>query len=148
MKISEEDRQKTPLIVERIVNAPVARVWKAITDEVQLRRWFFNVDRFKPEIGFEFQFDGAKEGICYRHLCRVTEVVVGKKLTYSWRYEGFAGNSFVTLELFPAGDSTRIKVTHQGLETLPMTEPGFLNGTYVPDWATIIGMSLTAFLEQ
>jgi uncharacterized protein YndB with AHSA1/START domain len=145
MKISGKDRQ-TPLIVERIVNAPVAKVWKAITDEVQLRQWFFNVDAFKPEIGFEFQFDGGKDGICYRHLCKVTDVVIGKKLTYSWKYEGFAGNSFVTLELFPDGDKTRVKVTHTGLETLPMSKPGFLNGFYIPDWTAIIDMSLRNFV--
>ncbi len=62
--------------------------------EISSRIWF------KAELGYKFQFPGGTAEQQYLHLCEVTEVVVGKKLTYSWRYDGYAGNSFVTCELF------------------------------------------------
>ena len=54
----------------------------------------------KQEPGFEFQFVGGKDDKSYLHLCKITKVVPGKKLQYSWGYKGYEGISFVTFELF------------------------------------------------
>ena len=35
-----------PLVVERTFNAPVDKVWKAITDKNQIREWFFDIKEF------------------------------------------------------------------------------------------------------
>jgi uncharacterized protein YndB with AHSA1/START domain len=136
-----------PLIIEQTFPSPIEKVWKAITDKDQIKEWFFPIKEFKPEIGFEFQFDGGKDDVRYRHLCKITELIPGKKLTYSWRYEGFAGNSFVSFELFDEGDHTRLRLTHEGLETLPISRPGFLNGYYIPAWEEMVSISLKQFLE-
>src|SRR4051812_17953320 len=90
-----------PIVIERTLNAPATKVWQAITDADQMRQWYFNLPEFKPEVGFEFQFEGGPDDRKYLHLCKITEVIPGKKLTHSWRYGGLAGNSFVTFELFP-----------------------------------------------
>lgn len=83
------------------------------------------------------------------HLCKVTEVVQGKKLTYSWRYDGFEGNSFVTFELFPEGNKTRLKLTHAGLETFPVTaNKDFAKENFAEGWTAIIGTSLKEFVEK
>ncbi len=42
-----------PIIVERTFNAPVARVWTALTDVNEMRQWYFDLKEFKSEIGFE-----------------------------------------------------------------------------------------------
>ena len=71
-------------------------------------------------VGFEFNFTGGpSEGKQYLHLCKVTEVIPEKKLTYSWRYGGYEGNSFVTFELFAEGNKTELKLTHTSLDTFP-----------------------------
>jgi uncharacterized protein YndB with AHSA1/START domain len=137
-----------PLVIERLFNAPMEAVWKAITDKDQLKQWFFDVPEFRPELDFEFRFEAGKEDVCYLHLCKITEVVTGRKLTYSWRYEGFSGYSLVSFELFAEGDQTRLKLTHEGLETFPMSQPGFLNGYYIPEWIDIIGSSLKQFIGR
>jgi uncharacterized protein YndB with AHSA1/START domain len=140
--------KQEPLIVERTYNAPANRVWNAITDLDQMRQWYFKLAAFKPEIGFEFQFEGGpKGGPTYLHKCRVTEVVPGKKLQYSWRYEGYEGNSFVTFELFPEGDNTRLKLTHEGLETLA-ANPDFGKENFEKGWTSIIGTNLKNFVEK
>ena len=105
------------LIVERTFNAPVGRVWTALTDVNEMRQWYFDIKEFNPEIGCEFEFVVEHEGNTYHHLCKVTEVVPEKKIAYTWRYKGEPGDSLVTFELFPERDKTRLKVTHTGIET-------------------------------
>src|SRR5207302_5553956 len=99
------------------INAPVAEVWKALTNVEEMRQWYFNLKQFKAEVGFEFEFVVEHEGMTYHHLCKVTEVIPQKKLAYTWQYKGHEGDSLVTFELFADGDETRLKLTHQGLET-------------------------------
>ncbi len=68
-------------VTERIYNATVDKVWKAITDKDQMKQWYFDLAEFWPEAGFEFQFYGqGKEGEQYLHLCKITEVIKEKKL--------------------------------------------------------------------
>lgn len=137
-----------PYVIERTYNAPVARVWRAITDKDQMKEWYFNLKEFKPEVGFEFSFVGrGKEGESYLHLCEIMEVIPEKKLKHSWRYDGYEGNSFVTFELFEEGDQTRVRLTHEGLETFPAL-PAFAKENFNEGWTAIIGTSLKNFLEQ
>jgi uncharacterized protein YndB with AHSA1/START domain len=137
-----------PFIIERTYNAPVSKVWKAITDKNEMKHWYFDLAEFKPVVGFEFQFTGeGHTGEKYLHLCTITDVVHGKKLRYSWRYEGYEGNSFVTFELFEEGDKTRLKLTHEGLETFPANSPDFAKESFAKGWAHITGISLKEFLE-
>jgi uncharacterized protein YndB with AHSA1/START domain len=140
-------RETPPLVIERIFNAPVAKVWEAITSKESMKEWSFDIKEFKPEVGFEFEFLGEKDDTKYFHKCKVTEVIHEKKLAYSWRYEGHEGNSLVTIELFAEGNQTRLMLTHEGLETFPKT-PAFARGNFVEGWTQIIGSSLKEFVES
>ena len=140
--------QATPFIIERTYHASMDTVWQAITDKNKMKQWYFDLPEFKPEVGFEFSFTGGPPERAYRHLCKVTEVIAGKKLTYSWRYDGYEGNSFVTFELFPEGNNTRLKLTHKGLETFPASNPDFAKENFVAGWNDIVGKSLKEFLEK
>lgn len=86
-----------PVVVETIYKASKEKVWNAITDKNEMKKWYFNIAEFKPEVGFEFQFTGGTPEKTYLHLCKITEAVNESKLTYSWRYDGYEGISFVTL---------------------------------------------------
>ncbi|HEY8895376.1 MAG TPA: SRPBCC domain-containing protein, partial [Niastella sp.] len=59
----------------------------------------------------------------------------------------YEGNSFVTFELYPEGNGTRLKLTHEGLETFPMN-PDFAKKNFMEGWTQIIGTSLKEFLEK
>ena len=135
------------IILERTFDAPVGRVWTALTDVDQMRQWYFDLKEFKPEIGFEFEFIVEHEGNSYHHLCRVTEVIPQKKIAYTWRYKGEAGDSLVTIELSPEGEKTRLKLTHSGVETFPKT-PAYARKNFEDGWAAIIGTELKQFVEQ
>ena len=134
------------VVLERSFNAPAVRVWKALTDADEMRIWYFDLKEFKPEVGFEFEFTVEHEGMTYHHLCKVTEVIPQKKLAYTWRYQGHEGDSLVTFELFADGDKTRLRLTHEGLETFPKL-PAFARESFMEGWTQIIGSSLKNFLE-
>jgi len=134
------------VVIERTFNAPVGRVWKALTDVEEMRQWYFNLKQFKAEVGFEFEFVVEHEGTTYHHLCKVTEVIPQKKIAYTWRYKGHEGDSLVTFELFADGNETRLKLTHQGLETFPKTA-AFARKNFEAGWTAIIGSELKQFLE-
>jgi uncharacterized protein YndB with AHSA1/START domain len=140
--------KQEPFVIERTYNAPVDRVWKAITDSGEMKQWYFDLPGFRAEVGYEFQFEGGADDRMYLHLCKVTEVIPGRKLTYSWRYDGFEGNSFVTFELFPEGKKTKLKLTHAGLETFPANVKDFAKENFVQGWNDIIGNMLKNYLEK
>jgi uncharacterized protein YndB with AHSA1/START domain len=135
-----------PLVIERTFNAPVVTVWKALTTKEDIKQWFFDMKEFKPELGFEFQFFGEKDGVKYFHHCKIAKVIPNKKLAYSWRYEGYEGDSLVTFELFAEGDQTRLKLTHGGLETFPDI-PAFARANFTQGWTSLLGENLKQFVE-
>ncbi len=133
------------VVIERTFNAPIARVWKALTDVEEMRQWYFDLKEFTPEVGFEFEFVVEHEGMKYHHLCKVTEVIPQKKIAYTWRYKGEPGDSLVTFELSADGNKTKLRLTHEGLETFPKT-PAYARKNFEAGW-TGIGTELEQFLE-
>ena len=136
-----------PVVVERTFNAPIARVWEALTDVDQMREWYFDLKEFKPEVGFAFGFVVEHAGNTYDHRCKITEVVPHKKIAYTWRYHGHEGNSLVTIELSAQGDKTHLKLTHTGLDTFPKTA-AFARENFEKGWTSIIGTELKQFVER
>ena len=135
-----------PFVIEGTYYAPVSKVWKAITDKDDMKKWYFELSDFKPEAGFEFQFKGSgSDGTEYLHLCKITEVIPNKKHTYSWSLQG---KSYVTFELFDEGDKTKLKLTHAGLETFPENKPDFAKESFAQGWTEIIGKNLKEFVEK
>ncbi len=137
-----------PIVIERLLNAPVEKVWRAITDNSEMKKWYFDIAEFKAEPGFEFEFIAVgKDGVTrFTHLCKITVVIENKKLTYSWRYKGYEGMSYVTFELFDEDGKTKVKLTHTGVETFPQTD-AFLRQNFVEGWTYIVGKSLKEFVE-
>jgi uncharacterized protein YndB with AHSA1/START domain len=137
----------SPVIIEEDFNAPIDKVWRAITDKKEMQSWYFDVSDFKPEPGFEFRFNGGSEEKTFVHLCKIIEVIPEKKLSYSWRFEGFPGNSVLTFELTPEGNKTHLKLIHEGLGTFP-DQPEFAKENFMMGWNQIIGSGLKNYLEN
>ncbi|MBL7717217.1 MAG: SRPBCC domain-containing protein [Flavipsychrobacter sp.] len=138
--------EKQSVIVEHTYNAPAHLVWKAITDPEQLKQWWLDVPGFKAEAGCKFNFRGGAEQ--HLHLCEVVEVVEEKKISYSWRFAEFPGDSLVTWELFPEGDKTKVVLTHSGIETFrgdlhpEMKKENFMG------WSHVLDKMLQDFVAQ
>ncbi|TDX02034.1 SRPBCC family protein [Dinghuibacter silviterrae] len=134
------------MTIERIYDSPVTDVWQAITRVDLLRQWYFQIPEFRAEVGFAFSFAGTCETKPNVHLCEVTEVVPGKKLAYTWRYEGEEGLSLVTYELFPEGENTRLRLTHEGLESFSAEVRKAKN--VESGWAFLLNTALPEFLQK
>ncbi len=145
---TEEKKAQGTVVLVRTYNAPVHRVWKALTDKDQMKIWYFDIAEFKPEVGFEFQFEGGKDEKRYLHLCRVTEVIPEKKLQYTWRYEGYSGESLLTIELTPEDNRTRLKLTHEGLHTFPSDVHDLDPCNFTEGWNQLMNISLKNHIEK
>lgn len=135
--------------IERVFDAKVSDVWRAITEKELMKQWYFDLAEFKPEVGFVFEFKGeGSEGKLYMHRCEITEVVFEKKLTHTWSYVGYAGMSYLTFELFAIDDKTKLVLTHVGLDSLPADVSDFAFHNFVDGWNQIINVSLKNYFEQ
>lgn len=138
-----------PIEIERVLRAPVKKVWQALTDREQMKQWYFELDAFEPVVGFEFSFPGqGHKGENYMHLCKITEVIPERKLVYSWTYKDQEGSSFVSFELFPEGEHTRLLLTHTGVHTFPAGNADFAKTSFVEGWTMIIGKLLPDYLAK
>lgn len=137
------------LVIERTYEASIERVWEAITNKDQMKHWYFEIQDFKPEVGYEFEFTAQNEGKLYLHKCKVVEANPITKIAYTWRYEGHVGQSLVTFELFKEDkNKTRLKLTHSDVDTFPQDDPDFSEENFNEGWNNILGKSLRKFVES
>lgn len=143
-----ELKRYEPVIVEKTYNASIKDVWNAITVKEKMKEWYFDLDEFKPEVGFKFRFYGeGSKGEKYLHLCEVTEVIPQSRLSYTWQYEGIDGMSTVTFQLYPEGNKTRLLLTHRGLGSFP-DETDFRRDSFLGGWTEIITVLLDKYLQK
>lgn len=142
--------QDKPFVIEIIYSTPVENVWKAITTSKEMRQWYFDIPGFRAEPGFEFQFiSDPDEERPYRHLCQVTESVTYKKLSFTWQYNHYETITQVTFELFDEEEEgTRLRLTHEGLDAYPESDPDFSKRSFTEGWTWIVETALKEYLEK
>jgi uncharacterized protein YndB with AHSA1/START domain len=136
------------IVIENSYDVPVTKVWSAISDRRQMKEWYFDLAEFRAVPGFRFSFLAGDENQKWLHLCEVREVIPDKKLSYTWKYDGYAGNSIVIFELEEVGGRTVVRLTHRGLETFPREVEAFKRDNFVTGWTQIMGENLKKFLEK
>lgn len=141
------DNNDKKLILTRVFDAPVELVWKAITNGDLVKQWAPFFGNFTAEVGFETRFLlGPDEEHQYLHICRVTDVVEGKQLTYTWAYDKIEGDSRVTFELSADGEKTNLVFTHEIVKPFPQDDPNFAAESFKEGWTYILG-ELQKFVE-
>jgi len=106
-------------------------VWEYLTDAALMEQWLMKSD-FKPEVGHQFMFntrampDFGFDGKIY---CEVKEVVLNKKLSYTWKGGPGDGtmtmDSLVTFTLVPKDGGTELQLRHSGFTEL--TNPSIIS---------------------
>ena len=139
----------SPVIIEQSFPVPVSEVWESIRDRHQMKEWYFDFAEFRPVQGFKFEFiSGPENGRQYLHKCEILEVAPEKKISHSWRHDGYEGDSLVTFTLNAQGEDTLLLLTHEGLETFPSDVSDFARENFEAGWSHIIGTSLVHFLAS
>lgn len=135
------------VIKEITVKASCQKVWLALTNPSEMKKWYFDLPEFKAETGYKFTFEGiSSEGKTYVHHCEIVEVVQSRKLRYTWTYEGYSGQSMVSFELVPLAGETLIILVHSGIDTFPKTNTDLSFKNFDTGWEAIIGDSLRNLL--
>lgn len=138
--------ENEPIIVERTFDNAIIKVWDALVHNDQLQKWYFQLADFIPQAGFKFQFTAGKDDQQYLHLCEITEVIAYRKIVYTWKYDGYPGSSLVSFELAEEGEKTKVKLTHQGTETMEANGADFSRESFTAGWTYIIGTNLRNYL--
>lgn len=111
-----------PIIKKINIDAPVSKVWKALTDPESLGQWITMPNNIIPVIGGEFMFEAESRdewGNWDKMIkCKVTELIPEKKISYTWASELIKGETLVSFELNDIKGKTELTLTHSGWENL------------------------------
>jgi uncharacterized protein YndB with AHSA1/START domain len=139
------------------IAAPPERIFQALTDPGELKRWFTS-----PECPVKFwEMDARMDG-AYRYATEKGSIVVNgvsefechghiaefdppRLLAYTWFanwHDDRTRRTLVRWELTPTASGTHVTVTHSGLADLPIARKDYSGG-----WPGVVGM-LKKFVEQ
>uniref|UniRef100_UPI0023F503DE SRPBCC family protein n=1 Tax=Chryseobacterium joostei TaxID=112234 RepID=UPI0023F503DE len=138
-----------PIIVQYTINAPAEKVWKALTDQNEMKSWYFDIQDFELKVGNKFNFYEPGGENKYHHQCEILEIITNKKLKHTWAYPDFSDlKTTVTWELQPEDDGTLVKLTHEDIENFKDLGDGFSRENFTGGWNSILGQSLKKYLEK
>jgi uncharacterized protein YndB with AHSA1/START domain len=145
------DPEMHPIHLEMEVNASPEKVWKALTEQDQLKQWYFDFEgKFKAERGHEFTWEaGPPDGKQWLHKAKVLEVVPEEKLSHTWAYPGYSGQAILTWKLkgLPGGKtlvSTRFGFT----EPFDPSEESLSRKNFLEGWKHIVLSSLREYVTS
>jgi uncharacterized protein YndB with AHSA1/START domain len=111
------------LKLERTLDAPVERVWSALTEAGEIARWYGPGDDFRIEV-LEWECRvGGRYRVAMHHKDGQTHTCFGvfedlepnRRIAYTWSWEGQPPmDTMVTFALAAEGDRTRLDFTHEG----------------------------------
>jgi uncharacterized protein YndB with AHSA1/START domain len=145
------------VIAEIEIAAPPERVFRALTDESELTRWFTD-----PSCPVKLWKMDARPGGLYRYVTEkgtivvnnvsefechgeVLECVPPRLLVYTWLsnwHENKSLRTIVRWELTPTDSGTHVKVTHTGLASEQATRKNYSTG-----WPDVL-LKLKKFVEK
>ncbi len=138
-----------PIVVEQSFSVQPDAVWQAITKPDLMRQWYFEqIEDFRPEVGFETQFDIEVGNRIFRHQWKVTEVVPGKSITYSWEYAGFPGLGSTEWKLSGTGGGSKLVLISTGIESFSQDIPEFTRESGQAGWEYFVQQRLPKFLNR
>ena len=117
---------RKPIVVSRNINAPIQKIWDAITLPSEMKQWYFtDIPDFQAKIGFSTSFIIRNEGKTFTHQWEVTEITDKKSITYSWQYAEYAGLSYSQFTIEGNEQGSDLSVICTGLESFPSDIPEF-----------------------
>ena len=103
-----------PIEKKVVINAPVNKIWKALTESDKIEQWMLMSNTFKPVLNNQFVFKGEMNGNKFDIKCKVLEMEENKKLVYSWSGPFFEGSTIVSIQLKGNKGGTELTLIHSG----------------------------------
>jgi uncharacterized protein YndB with AHSA1/START domain len=105
------------------VDAPRDRVFHALTDADELKRWWITDGISEPRAGGRFRYEWKMADQANDHVQEGTydAVVGGERVEFPWS-GGPAGDSHVKLELSDSDGGTQVSLVHSGIAADDMFE--------------------------
>lgn len=128
----------TDVIKETTIDAPVSKVWDALTKKEQIAKWLMPSDNFELKLGATFNMLGKSKGVEYPHICTIKEIVPEKKLSYTWAVKDKLGDTLVTYDLEDLDGKTKLTLTHTGWDKVTLTTEGTHRDDYNNGWEQVI----------
>jgi uncharacterized protein YndB with AHSA1/START domain len=132
----------------QVYNHPVEMVWRALSEESALKKWFFPVQHYQFEKGREFRFYESEDSNRFLHRCRFSEIIPMQLIAYTWEFPEFSsGISLVQWQLEQIGDQTRVTLTHSGLEAFAEAGDDFKPENFQFGWDHFVHDVLRLYLN-
>ena len=119
---------QSTLTVTRTIQADKETIFKALTDQNIMQKWFFAgpggwsaTVKSKAVAGEEYQIDMHGENDTYTHTGEFKEVVPNEKLVFTWNSKAVQ-DTVVTITLDEKGDATEVKLVHEFMPNKEMIE--------------------------
>jgi len=144
------------VISEIDIAAPAERIFKALTDAGELKRWFTSPEcpvkfwQMEARVGGRYAYETEKGSIVVNGVSEfechgeIVECDPPRLLVYTWIanwHDDTARRTVVRWELTPTSGGTHVKVTHSGLAQLPIARKDYAGG-----WPGVVEM-LKKFVE-
>lgn len=119
---------ESTLKVSRTINADKETIFKALTDQTIMQKWFFAGPdgwsasvKSTAKVGEEYQIDMHGENDTYTHTGVFKEIIPNKKLVFTWNSKAVQ-DTVVTITLTEKGDSTEVTLVHEFMPNKEMIE--------------------------
>lgn len=108
-----------PLVKELVLDAPLSKVWDAISTLEGIRSWFVPADDFKLETGFIFHANCMTEENPFWTTFIIKEIIPDKKISFYWNTDGYPqddNKEIVSFDVNEENGKTKLTLTHTGFE--------------------------------
>lgn len=137
------------VIVKQKLNASKEKVWNALTEKSEMKKWYFDIPDFELEIHKTFNFYEPGNEKKYHHQCEILEIIPNEKLKHTWFYPELSNQkSVVSWNLEEIEDGTLVTIVHQNLVNLKDLGKDFQKESFENGWTEILGKSLKEFVEK
>ena len=131
-------KNKLVASAETKINAPVSKVWDALTNPEQIKKYFFGTNAISDwKVGSPLEFKGEWEGKEYHDKGTILKSEKNKLFQYTY-LSSMSGKedipenySTVTYELSAKNGSTTLKILQDGNETDESKQHSEQNWSYV-----------------
>ena len=145
------------IISEIDIAAPPERIFQALTDAAQLKRWFSDPScpiklwEMDARLGGKYRYRTEKGTVVVNNVSEfechgeILELDPPHLLVYTWLgnwHDDTSRRTVVRWELTPQAGGTHVKVTHSGLASLPIARKDYTGG-----WPGVLDM-LKQFTEK